>query len=55
VIVLDGPLAYYHGDLVIRHMEPRIDRYLALPRFVVSDLAGRAPLLGAAAYALEAR
>ncbi|WP_214021001.1 ROK family protein [Methanoculleus sp.] len=55
VIVLDGPLALYYGDLVIRHMEPYIDRYLPLPRIVVSDLAGQAPLLGAAAYALEAR
>ncbi|MCM2465087.1 ROK family protein [Methanoculleus oceani] len=55
VIVLDGPLALYYGDVVIRHMEPCIDRYLALPRLVVSDLAGQAPLLGAAAYALETR
>ncbi len=55
VIVLDGPLALHYGDIVIRHMEPYIDRYLALPRIVVSDLAGQAPLLGAAAYALEAR
>ncbi|MDV2481093.1 ROK family protein [Methanoculleus sp. Wushi-C6] len=55
VIVLDGPIARYHGDLVIRHMEPYIDRYLALPRIVVSSLAGQAPLLGAAAYALEGR
>ncbi len=55
VIVLDGPIARYHGDLVIRHMEPCIDRYLALPRIVVSGLEGRAPLLGAAAYALERR
>ncbi|ABN58408.1 MULTISPECIES: ROK family protein [Methanoculleus] len=55
VIVFDGPLARYYGDIVIRQMEPFIDRYLALPRLVVSDLAGQAPLLGAAAYALEAR
>ncbi|PKL63043.1 MAG: ROK family protein [Methanomicrobiales archaeon HGW-Methanomicrobiales-2] len=53
VIVLDGPLARYYGDIVIRHMEPYIDRYLALPRIVVSGLEGQAPLLGAAAYALE--
>ncbi|NLB01499.1 MAG: ROK family protein [Methanomicrobiales archaeon] len=53
-IVLDGPLARYYGDILIRHMEPRIDRYLALPRIAVSTLDGRAPLLGAAAYALEA-
>ena len=55
VIVFDGPLARYYGDIVIRQMEPFIDRYLALPRLAVSDLAGQAPLLGAAAYALEAR
>ncbi|KAF5087636.1 Glucokinase [anaerobic digester metagenome] len=54
VIVFDGPLARYYGDIVIRHMEPFIDRYLSLPRLVVSELAGQAPLLGAAAYALEA-
>lgn len=53
VIVLDGPLAQFHGDIVIRHMEPYIDRYLTLPRIVVSGLAGRAPLLGAAFYALD--
>ena len=53
VIVLDGPLARYYGDIMIRHMEPRIDRYLALPRIAVSNLGGQAPLLGAAAYALE--
>lgn len=53
VLVLDGPLARYHGDVVIRHMEPCIDRFLALPRIAVSELDGRAPLLGAAVYALE--
>ncbi|HPM53346.1 MAG TPA: ROK family protein [Methanoculleus sp.] len=53
IIVFDGPLARYHGDIVIRHMEPYIDRYLALPRLAVSELGGRSPLLGAAAYALE--
>ncbi len=55
VIVFDGPLARYYGDVVIRHMEPYIDRYLALPRIVVSEQGGQAPLLGAAAYALEIR
>ena len=53
IIVLDGPLARYYGDIVIRYMEPRIDRYLSLPRITVSSLAGRSPLLGAAAYALD--
>jgi glucokinase len=53
VIVLDGPLARYHGDLVIRYMVPHINRYLEMPRIVVSGLQGRAPILGAAAYALE--
>lgn len=53
VIVFDGPLARYYGDIVIRHMEPFIDRYLALPRLTVSSLDGQAPLLGAAVYALE--
>ncbi len=53
VIVLDGPLARYYGEVVIRHAEPYIDRFLTLPRIVISSLAGRAPLLGAAACALK--
>ncbi len=53
VIVFDGPIARYNGDLVIEHLLPFVDRYLALPRLVVSNLEGRAPLLGAAAYARE--
>ncbi|MDD4255401.1 MAG: ROK family protein, partial [Methanofollis sp.] len=52
VVVLDGPLAQHHGALLIRHMLPHLDRYLPLPRLAVSPLGGRAPLLGAAAYAL---
>lgn len=55
VIVFDGPLARYHGDIVFRHMEPHIDRYLTLPRLIISPLLGRSPLLGAAAYALDVR
>lgn len=51
VIVLDGPLAQHHGDLLIESLLPHLDRYLPLPRFAVSPLGGRAPLLGAAAYA----
>jgi len=54
IIVFDGPLARYQGDIVIRYMEPHIDRYLPLPELVVSTLGGRAPLFGAAVYALEA-
>ncbi len=54
VIVFDGPIACHYGDIVFRHMDPFIDRYLALPRLVVSDLGGQAPILGAAAYVLEA-
>jgi glucokinase len=54
IIVFDGPLARYHGDIVIRYMEPFIDRYLTLPRLAVSSLDGKAPLFGAAVYALEA-
>ncbi len=54
MIVFDGPIARHYGDIVLRHMDPFIDRYLALPRLVVSELAGQAPLLGAAAYVLEA-
>lgn len=53
VIVLDGPLARYHGEIVIGHAEPYIDRFLTLPRIVVSNLEGKAPLLGAAVHAME--
>ncbi len=53
IIVMAGPIAEYHGDIVIGHLMPHVDRFLALPRIVTSELAGRAPLLGAAAYALE--
>ncbi|WP_298670419.1 ROK family protein [uncultured Methanofollis sp.] len=52
VVVLDGPLAQHHGDLLIRSFLPHLDRYLPLPDFAVSHLGGRAPLLGAAAYVL---
>lgn len=55
VIVLDGPLARVHGDLLVRHVRPHLDRYLPNPAIVVSPLGGRAPLLGAAAYALGVR
>lgn len=53
VIVLDGPIALAHGGLILRHMIPHIDRYLALPEICVSPLAGRAPLLGAAVRAFQ--
>lgn len=52
VIVLDGPLAQAHGELLLRYMYPHLDRYLATPEIVVSALGGLAPLLGAAAYVL---
>jgi len=53
VIVLDGPLARYYGEIVIEHAEPYVDRFLTLPRIVVTTLGGMAPLLGAAAHALD--
>ena len=53
VIVLDGPLARYYGEIVIGHAEPYIDRFLTLPRIVASSLDGKAPILGAAVSALE--
>ncbi|QYZ79222.1 ROK family protein [Methanofollis formosanus] len=55
MIVLDGPIAQAHGDLLIRHIVPHLDRYLPTPAIMVSPLGGRAPLLGAAAYALGLR
>lgn len=51
VVVFDGPIAQAHGDLILRHMTPHIDRFLPLPEIRISPLGGRAPLLGAAAYA----
>jgi len=53
MIVLDGPLVQHHEDLLLPAMHRHIDRYLSLPRIVVSTLSGRAPLFGAAAYALQ--
>jgi len=54
-IVFDGPLVREHADLLIGPMVERTDRYLTLPRVSLSSLEGHAPLLGAAAYALEKR
>ena len=54
MIVIDGPIAQAHGGLILRHLLPHIDRYLPLPAICVSPLGGRAPLFGAAAYALGA-
>lgn len=54
ILVFDGPIAHAHGDLLMRHAAPHVDRYLPLPRICVSPLDGRAPLFGAAVYALGA-
>jgi len=52
-IVFDGPVIREHADLLIGPMLEQTDRYLKLPGISVSTLGGNAPLLGAAAYALE--
>ena len=52
-IILDGPLVRYHEHLILDNLLPFIDHYLPMPEITVSNLAGKAPLLGAAVYTLE--
>ncbi|WP_321508232.1 ROK family protein [uncultured Methanoregula sp.] len=50
-IVFDGSVVLKNRDLIIPPIERYADRYLPMPRLVVSGLAGRAPLLGASVIA----
>lgn len=47
VIVLDGSVILHNQDLLLEPMLELTERYLPLPRVQVTDLNGRAPLLGA--------
>ena len=49
VIVLDGPIALQHPSLFAGD----VGIYLSKPKILFSKLQGRAPLLGAAAYAFQ--
>ncbi|MDD1638759.1 MAG: ROK family protein [Methanomicrobiales archaeon] len=51
-IILDGAVVRENGDLIYPRCLPFIDRFLPLPELLVSQLNGRAPLLGAAILAL---
>ncbi|MFH0966200.1 MAG: ROK family protein [Methanobacteriota archaeon] len=49
IIILDGPVVVNHPDIILTSAIEHIDRYLDLPKIVISPLGGNAPLLGAAA------
>ncbi|MCK4270829.1 MAG: ROK family protein [Methanogenium sp.] len=51
IIVLDGPVARNHEDIIIASIRKYLDRYLKTPDIVVSSLKGDAPLLGTSLYA----
>lgn len=50
-IVLDGSVVLNNHDLILPPIEQYADRYLPMPRLIVSSLAGTAPLLGASIIA----
>lgn len=52
VIILDGPIVRNHPDFVERMVE-RVDRYLPMPKVMVSPLGGNAPLIGAGVAVLN--
>jgi glucokinase len=49
IIILDGPVITCHPELILTPAFHHIDRYLPLPKFRISPLGGKAPLLGVAA------
>ena len=51
LIVFDGAVMRNNADYLIRPMIDAIDRYLDLPKIILTGLAGDAPLLGAAVIA----
>jgi len=53
IIILDGPVVTAHPDIILTPAVEYIDRYLNLPKIVISSLRGNAPLLGAAAGVLR--
>jgi glucokinase len=50
-IILDGAVVLGNGPLIYPRCLPYIDRFLPLPEILISRLAGKAPLLGAAVIA----
>jgi glucokinase len=53
IIVLDGPIARHHGDVLLDVVRPGLDTYLPLPVILISPLEGNAPMLGAAKLMLD--
>lgn len=51
MIILDGAVIRSNADLLLPAIIESVDRYLPLPDIVMSELAGDAPLLGAAVIA----
>jgi glucokinase len=51
IIVLDGSVILNNQDLIIPLIERYVDRYLPMPRLIISSLSGLAPLLGASVIA----
>ncbi|MDO8841654.1 ROK family protein [Methanocalculus sp.] len=54
IIILDGPVVRNHPDFVSAMIE-QVDRYLPMPKVVVSPLGGDAPLIGAGVAAFNGR
>jgi len=50
-IVLDGSVVLHNPDLILPRIGEFADRFLPMPRLVVSSLLGSAPLLGASVIA----
>lgn len=48
VIILDGPIARQHGEIIMEGFLQYLDRYLPTPEIQISVLGGNSPLLGAA-------
>jgi glucokinase len=51
LLVFDGSVVRENADLIIPFIENYVDRFLPLPHLTVSNLGGRAPLLGASVIA----
>ena len=50
-IVVGGPVATENPDLIVVHARDHIDRYLPVPKILLSTADGMAPLRGAAMFA----
>ena len=54
LIVLDGPIVRNYPALIGKKMTEHLDHYLTIPNIRISDLEGKAPLLGASWSAFKA-